>query len=144
MANDDFGYQRITVDRPLRQRFEITEDTLAALNEARQLAKYAHRNTLMDALKPLTGTTWASMGEAKAGLESALAEAELDWPDTIDKAIWAAISVSDPNGELQTKKGAPLPTRACEATRTSRWQRTLMNTSPGRSCPTSPMPGLSR
>ena len=108
LANDDFGYQRITVDRPLRQRFEITEDTLAALNEARQLAKYPHRNALMDALKPLTGTTWASMGEAKAGLESALAEAELDWPDTIDKAIWAAISVSDPNGELQTKKGAPL------------------------------------
>ncbi|MGH3849248.1 MAG: type I restriction-modification system subunit M, partial [Pseudonocardiaceae bacterium] len=27
----DFGYHRITVERPLKQRFEITEDTLAAL-----------------------------------------------------------------------------------------------------------------
>ena len=27
----DFGYHRITVERPLKLRFEITEDTLAAL-----------------------------------------------------------------------------------------------------------------
>src|SRR4029079_1424966 len=29
-ANEDFGYQRITVERPLKLRFEVTEETLAA------------------------------------------------------------------------------------------------------------------
>ena len=109
MANEDFGYQRVTVDRPLRQRFEITEDTLATLDEAKQLAKYPHRSGLMAALKPLTGTAWASREEATAAMTPALAEAGLEWPPaTIAKLIWAAISISDPNGELQTNKGASL------------------------------------
>ena len=30
-GNEDFGYQRITVERPLKLRFEVTEETLAAL-----------------------------------------------------------------------------------------------------------------
>lgn len=31
----DFGYQRITVERPLRLRFEVTEDTIAAFIESK-------------------------------------------------------------------------------------------------------------
>ena len=34
----DFGYHRITVERPLKLRFEITDDTLAALENAKALA----------------------------------------------------------------------------------------------------------
>jgi type I restriction enzyme M protein len=110
LANQDFGYQRITVDRPLRQRFEITEDTLAALDEAKPLVRYADRNVLIDALKPLIGTVWATREEARNGLHSALAAAGVVWPaSAIEKAMWAAVAVSDPSGELQTKKGQPLP-----------------------------------
>jgi len=32
--NDDFGYERITVERPLRLRFDINESTIAALQES--------------------------------------------------------------------------------------------------------------
>src|SRR5262249_27736559 len=42
----DFGYQRIAVERPLKLRFEITEDTLAALAETKPLSRYQHRHAL--------------------------------------------------------------------------------------------------
>jgi type I restriction enzyme M protein len=108
-ANRDFGYQRITVDRPLRQRFEVTEDTLAELEEAKSLARYADRGMLIDALKLLIDMVWVTREEARNGIEAALAEAGLGSPTSaIEKAIWVAVGVSDPNGELQNKKGEPL------------------------------------
>jgi type I restriction enzyme M protein len=109
-ANEDFGYQRITVDRPLRQRFEITEDTLTALSVAGPVAKYADRDRLIDALKQLLGMVWPTLNGASNGLHSALAEAGVTWPPpAVSKALWAAVAVSDPAGELQTKQGKPLP-----------------------------------
>jgi type I restriction enzyme M protein len=109
-ATQEFGYQRITVDRPLRQRFEVTEDTLAALEDAKSLTRYADRNMLIDALKPLIGTVWSTRKDARNGLHAALARAGLAWPaSTIEKAMWATIGVSDPSGELQTRKGETLP-----------------------------------
>jgi type I restriction enzyme M protein len=109
-ANEDFGYQRITVDRPLRQRFEVTEETLAALAVVKPLARYADRDALLDAFKPLLGTVWWTKKDAKNALLRAAAEAGLPWPaTTTEKAIWGAVAISDPEGELQTKNGEPLP-----------------------------------
>jgi len=109
-ANEEFGYQRITVDRPLRQRFEVTEETLAVLADAKPLVKHPDRDALIDAFKPLLDTVWWTKKEARNALLSATAEAGLPWPaPTTEKAIWSAIAVSDPEGELQTKNGKPLP-----------------------------------
>ena len=109
-ANEDFGYQRITVDRPLRQRFGITEDTLTALDDAKPLAKYPGRDMLIDALKALIGTVWETRKDARSGLYAGLTEASVAWPaSAVEKAMWAAVAVSDPDGELQTRKGEPLP-----------------------------------
>ena len=108
--NDKFGYQRITVDRPLRQRFEITEDTLTALSDAAPVAKYADVGSLIEALKPLIGTVWPMKAAAMDGLHAAFAKAGTAWPPSaVEKAMWAAVAVSDPSGELQTSKGKPLP-----------------------------------
>jgi type I restriction enzyme M protein len=108
--NEEFGYQRITVDRPLRQRFEISDDTLAALAGAKALAKYAGRAVLVDALKPLIGTAWSTGESASQDLREALAEAGAAWPTaTVERAMWSAIAVTDPGGELQTRKGEALP-----------------------------------
>jgi type I restriction enzyme M protein len=109
--NEDFGYQRIAVDRPLRQRFELTDETLAALAEAKLLTKYAHRDAFLDAVKPLLGTVWRTKAEAKDALMSTAAAAGVLWPvPATEKAIWTAIAVSDPDGEVQTdRKGNPLP-----------------------------------
>jgi type I restriction enzyme M protein len=106
----DFGYQRITVERPLKLRFEVTEETLAALGEAKPLSRYEHRAALIDALKPLLGTGWKTRSEAKEALYSAAASAGVPWPTAAaEKGIWEAVAVSDPDGEVQKAKGAVAP-----------------------------------
>ncbi|MET8871410.1 class I SAM-dependent DNA methyltransferase [Nocardia sp. NPDC004604] len=108
----DFGYRRITVERPLRQRFEVTEDTLAALDIAKPLAKWEGRNTLINALRGLLGSVWWTKKEAVNALHKAVADFGATWPKTAShlKALWSAVAVSDPEGELQTAKdGSALP-----------------------------------
>ncbi|MET8087435.1 class I SAM-dependent DNA methyltransferase [Micromonospora sp. NPDC005237] len=101
----DFGYQRITVERPLRLRYEVTEERIALLAEARAIVKYAECETLLASAKELLGLRSARRAEfamqlAKLGKLPAAAE----------KAVWEAFSISDPEGEAQTdRKGKPLP-----------------------------------
>ena len=64
----DFGYRRITVERPLKQRFELTDDTLAALESSKALAKWDGREALTEALRGLLGTVWWTKKEAEPGL----------------------------------------------------------------------------
>jgi type I restriction enzyme M protein len=108
----DFGYHRITVERPLRLRFEITDDTLAALDAAKPLAKWDGRDSLVEALRESLGTVWWTKKEASAALYAAARSGGALWPSTAsyERAIWAAVSVSDPEGEVQrAKDGIPLP-----------------------------------
>ncbi|HEY9462505.1 MAG TPA: class I SAM-dependent DNA methyltransferase [Vicinamibacterales bacterium] len=106
----DFGYQRITVERPLKLRFEISEDTLAALAEAKPLSRYEHRDALIDAVKTLIGTVWRTKTEAKDGLRAAAAAGGVLWPPSaVEKGIWDAVSIRDLDGEVQKAKGELLP-----------------------------------
>jgi type I restriction enzyme M protein len=106
----DFGYRRITVERPLKLRFEITEETLAALAESKPLSRYAHHNALIGAIKPLLGTVWWTKREAKNALHAAVAGAGVPWPvAAVEKGLWGAVSASDPDGEVQKAKGKVLP-----------------------------------
>ncbi|MFF2541677.1 N-6 DNA methylase [Kitasatospora sp. NPDC058063] len=108
----DFGYHRITVERPLKLRFEITEDTLAALEEAKPLAKWDGREALVAALRGVVGSVWWTKKEAANALHAAAAEAGASWPGTaaLLKGLWGAVAVSDPEGEVQkAKDGTVLP-----------------------------------
>jgi type I restriction enzyme M protein len=107
----DFGYHRITVERPLKQRFEITEDALAALENARSLARWEGRDALVAALRPVVGSVWWTKREAGDGLRTAVRAAGETWPTTASllKGIWGAVAVSDPEGEVQKAKGEVLP-----------------------------------
>ncbi|MER5336779.1 class I SAM-dependent DNA methyltransferase [Micromonospora sp. NPDC002717] len=101
----DFGYQRITVERPLRLRFEVTEETVALLAEAKAVLKYAERESLLAAAKSLIGAQSATRAEF-AMMLNGLGKL----PAPVEKAVWEAFSVSDPEGEVQTdRKGNPLP-----------------------------------
>ncbi|KWX05762.1 restriction endonuclease subunit M [Carbonactinospora thermoautotrophica] len=124
-----FGYQRITVERPLRLRFEVTEDTLAEIEASKAftaLAKQAGKKGAADqgeliaaedprepyrrALRRLVGRTWWTKAEFVKDLLAALATERLVMSAPVEKAIMAAVSVPDPEGEIQTdKKGNPLP-----------------------------------
>ncbi len=108
----DFGYRRITVERPLKLRFEITEDTLAALDNAKTLAKWAGREPLVAALRGSIGSVWWTKKEAATAIRATAAAGGAAWPSTASqlKAAWAAVSVSDPVGEVQTASDeTPLP-----------------------------------
>ena len=67
----DFGYQRITVERPLKQRFELTDDTLAALESSKALAKWDGRDALIAAFRDAVGSVWWTKRDAEAGLLAA-------------------------------------------------------------------------
>ncbi|MEU4779371.1 class I SAM-dependent DNA methyltransferase [Micromonospora sp. NPDC023633] len=101
----DFGYQRITVERPLRLRFEVTEEAVALLAEAKAVLKYAERESLLAAAKSLIGTSSATRADFAMKLNRL---GKL--PAAVEKAVWEAFSVTDPEGEVQTdRKGNPLP-----------------------------------
>jgi type I restriction enzyme M protein len=107
----DFGYHRITVERPLKLRFEVTEDTLAAIESAKPLAKWEGRDALVEALRDVIGTVWWTKDEAHAELLTAAMAGGALWPSNApyQKALWAAIGVADPDGEVQKDKNGPLP-----------------------------------
>ncbi|QGK68921.1 N-6 DNA methylase [Allosaccharopolyspora coralli] len=109
----DFGYQRITVERPLRQRFELTEDTVTQVEAAKPLAKFDGSEALLAALRTLTGQTWWKKVDFESALRGALAEsgAVAKLPAPVSKAVLGAVAVSDEDGELQTdpKTGDALP-----------------------------------
>jgi type I restriction enzyme M protein len=102
----DFGYHRIIVERPLKLRFEITEDTLAALEESKPLTKWDGRDAFISAVRGLLGTTWCAKADAQAGMLAGAKSGGALWPSSApyQKAIWAAVSVSDAGGEVQRAK----------------------------------------
>jgi type I restriction enzyme M protein len=111
LKTTDFGYQRITVERPLKLRFEINDNTLAALESTKALAKWDGRNALVEALRDTLGSVWWTKHEATDAMHATAAANGALWPTTtaVLKGIWAAVSVSDPEGEVQMEKGSVLP-----------------------------------
>ncbi|MFC5027845.1 type I restriction-modification system subunit M [Streptomyces sp. DSM 41987] len=110
-ANKDFGYQRITVERPLKLRFEVTEETLAALAEAKPVAKLERIEQFVAAVGTLLGSSWTTKSEAFIALKDAVVAAGLTWPSgaPFAKAVRETIGVRDPEGEIQKVKGAAEP-----------------------------------
>ncbi|MEH0634334.1 class I SAM-dependent DNA methyltransferase [Streptomyces bottropensis] len=110
-ANEDFGYQRITVERPLKLRFEVTEETLAALAEAKPVARLERSEEFVAAVRTLLGSSWATKSDAFIALKDAVVAAGLTWPSgaPFAKAVREAIGVRDPEGEVQRVKGAAEP-----------------------------------
>ena len=107
-----FGYQRVTVERPLRLRFEVSDDAVASIKVSKpyRLLGLDEQERLTDALDALRAADGATRKAFEAGLRSALAERHLSLPAPLLKTVWAAVSVADPGGELQTdRKGNPLP-----------------------------------
>lgn len=109
--NEDFGYRRITVERPLKLRFEVTPEALGSLAKAKPVQNLSHADAFIDALRPLTHKSWPKKVEAWLALKDAVVAAGLVWPTgtPFGKALRDAIGVRDPEGEVQTVKGEPEP-----------------------------------
>ena len=109
--NEAFGYQRITVERPLKLRFELSEETLAALTESKVIQKLEQSEEFLAAVRTLLGQTWYAKNDAMLALKDAIVAAGLLWPTgaPFGKALREAVGVRDPEGEVQKVKGLPEP-----------------------------------
>ncbi len=103
LPNESFGFQRITVERPLRLRWEITDLTSAELAASKAWAKLSapEQLDLTERLDRLAGTVTTS--------EQEMADALAPLPAAIAGEVWKHVAVSHPDGLLHTKKGQPLP-----------------------------------
>jgi type I restriction enzyme M protein len=108
--NEAFGFLRITVERPLRLRWEVSDDTLSAVRSDRKLTKLdaADLDALVTALDTHTGLTTTDRAVVVDKLTPAIDGLGLTKPQT--SALWDALAVSDPAAPLVTdKKGNPQP-----------------------------------
>jgi type I restriction enzyme M protein len=102
--NRVFGYQRITVERPLHLRWEVTSDTCVRLKETVQWARLTavEQDVLAAKLQALVGTTV----QERAFLRKRLGMI----PKTIEKPLWDLMGVSDSEAPVFTNgKGQPEP-----------------------------------
>ena len=109
--NEDFGYRRITVERPLRVRWEVTDGTLAMLRVSKAVEKLDEgvRERLLSVVEGLKGTSTTERDVFAEKVRGVLAEAgKLGKP--VEKAALDAAMVRDPEAPVVTeKKGEPEP-----------------------------------
>ena len=97
LPNEAFGFLRITVERPLRLRWKITEETLAAVRAATPLAKL-HPDVLdglVESLSKHAGLSTTDRAEFAAPVTPLLTGAGLNTPQ--QRAVWDALAVRDPD-----------------------------------------------
>lgn len=124
--NKDFGYWRITVERPLRLNFQASEERLARLeNESAFVniamskkrggaaleeieAGKALQESIKTALRSLGETLYKNRDEFETALTDALRAAEVKIAATVKKAILNALSERDETAEICTDKDGNL------------------------------------
>jgi type I restriction enzyme M protein len=100
--NEAFGYQRITVEQPLRLRWDVPPDAVEQLRTTKQWPKLTvHEQTDLEArLTDLMGVTATERREMASKLGSV--------PKEIEKQVWDVLSVRDPDAPVITdRKGEP-------------------------------------
>ncbi len=111
MPNEAFGYYKVTVERPLRVRFEINNDAVDGLAGSKALAALdaADAEVLFDALGALAGMKFAAQSDLEQALKPVYDKvAKLS--ASAKKAIIAACTVRDPGAPpLKSSKGVVAP-----------------------------------
>ena len=107
-----FGYQRITVERPLRLRFVVSDDAVDAVRASKPFRALPPDDAarVVDALESLREADGATRKAFERALTAALESRGAAIGAALLKVIWAAVSVPDSDGELQADRhGHPLP-----------------------------------
>lgn len=107
LHNEHFGYQQVTVEQPLKYRFEVNEETLAALAAAKPVQRLEKHEQFVAATRTLQGSSWGTQAQALAAMKRAVVAAGLSWPTggPFNKALRDAIGVRDTQGEVQRARG---------------------------------------
>jgi len=109
--NEAFGFLRITVERPLRLRWEITDDTLTTVAANKKVKKLPSltQELLVDKLRADQGATYHTEKTAKAVVQDVLVAIVGEKPTPLANAVTNALAVRDPDAPVITAKGNPKP-----------------------------------
>ncbi len=110
LPSEAFGFLRVTVERPLRLRWELSDDTLAALRAERRLAILdpGLMDDFVSALAERRGLASTDRTAVAAVVDPILALMRLTAPQR--KAVWDALAVRDPDAlVIANRTGAPEP-----------------------------------
>ena len=129
--NHEFGFLKVTVERPLRMNFEATEERIARIEEqtafvnlavskkrkdakavkAEEAAGRAEQDAIRAMLRTLEPNgRYRERNSFEAALETAASMAKLKLSAPIKKAVFAALGERDPFAEIcRDSKGQPEP-----------------------------------
>ncbi len=142
-ANEDFGYRKVTVERPLRLNFAATEERIARIEDERpfqNLARskkrpgpahdaevaegQARQEAIRDLLQSLAETTGGQVARDReiftAVLKDAVRAAGLRLSASERKAVLSALGERDPRAEIcRNRRGEPEPDSELRDTETT-------------------------
>jgi type I restriction enzyme M protein len=106
--SDDFAYRRITVERPLRVRYELTLAARESIVASKPLAalETETQTAVRQALDALNGAVAETAGDFDTAIKAALAERGVKVGAPVLNAIRAAATIRDE--PTVTKNGAPV------------------------------------
>jgi type I restriction enzyme M protein len=108
--NEAFGFLRITVERPLRLRWEVTDETAVAVMAVKAVQKLPEeeQTALREEVEKHRGTVFATERELRKALGPVLNSLGLAGP--VQKAVLAPLAVRDEAASVITdRKGNPEP-----------------------------------
>ena len=111
--NEALGFLRITVERPLRLRWEVTEETIEVAITAKALAKQSETviALLRELLKEHQGSAFETQQEVAKALGQRITEVGL--PAAGQRALMSGLAVRDDSADMVTdRKGNPEPDSA--------------------------------
>ena len=111
MRNEEFGYTKITMERPLRMRYESSEEARALLRTNKVLAKLSHevRDVICDAADAEGDWVTGDRGVAETRVAAWAAKSGKTTKATRD-ALLAAVGVVDPASDpVEDAKGSVKP-----------------------------------
>jgi type I restriction enzyme M protein len=94
-ANKAFGYRKITVERPLRLSFQVSEERLEQLQADKALQKVESTEAVLSMLRSMPGESFTDRPEFEAALKSSAKAADLRLDTPVKKAILSALSERD-------------------------------------------------
>ncbi|MEK5061869.1 class I SAM-dependent DNA methyltransferase [Paenibacillus sp. FSL H7-0326] len=101
--NEDFGYRRITIERPLRLNFRTTSDRIEKLNDQTAFAKLSvvEQDAIKDVIKGITSDRlYMKRDEFEKVLKKQIKQAGISMKAQVYKAVLLALSERDENAEI--------------------------------------------
>lgn len=116
LPNEAFGFQRVTIEQPLRRRWVISDEALAALGGSKAWAKWDRTGVMSglgrpaephDVFAAFAGEEFETEKDCLTALTAGGVSAV---PPTVIKELVKVSAVSDPSADIVTdRKGNPLP-----------------------------------